>query len=196
MPLKRSILFAWLIIFLLGLAAFVYLFGQETLRDLYNRLVRRNVVTTQEPGPLTKETIYDSLLNAPIDWASQMKKLQEEGFAGNPFIADILDVNYQTKNLTLNFDFNYGDEPSQLQEIKANAACPAENSSVVSALDLALIAENVDLFSAKSGLDDEGEEIFGYLRTNDILLAYCLNETCTSIGRECVLLRVPQSESE
>src|SRR3990172_2516069 len=161
------------LITLLFFAVAIYLFAQEEIQESYNNIV--NLITPpQEPGPPKQDTLYQSFVTSPIDWHNQMNKIKEEGFSGNFFIADILNVDYPNKSLTLEIDFNYGGEFSDKQQIVARADCPIDSSYVLAQNDLFLIAETVDLF-------DDGSY---FHQSGDIFISYCQNEVCSLIGNE------------
>jgi len=168
------------LITLLFFAVAIYLFAQEEIQESYNNIV--NLITpSQEPGPPRQDTLYQSFVTSPIDWHTQMNKIKEEGFIGNFFIASITNADYLTRTLTMNFDFNFGGEFSDIRKVVAKSECPIESSYVLLQDNLEVIAEKVDFF------DDDG----AYIRqSGDNIISYCQNDNCSIIGQECILMRI------
>jgi len=188
MAINRFVPLSLAILITGGLAASAYLFGQEEIQNAYNQLVNPPS-KTQEPGPLSEETLYQSLLSAPIDWNTQMNELKEEGFNSRPFIADIIEFDVATKSLTLQFDYNYGGDFPQVEEIVTKSTCVADKSYIISSLNLQTIAEKTDIFAfTDEKLSDETQKI--YIEPDDILISYCLDDSCSKIGQECVLVKI------
>ena len=181
-----------IILFFLGLATPIYFFGKEELRNIYNNIVSPSD-STQDPSPITGNTLYESFISAPIAWDTQMKELTEEGFSGKPFIADIFSADFTTKVLSLDFDLNYGGEFPQIQRIVAKANCAVDKSYILSLMSLEKIAEKIDIFSFADIRDEEPDD--PYIRPGDLILSYCQDDFCSKFGEECILVRI-ETENE
>jgi hypothetical protein len=77
-----------------------------------------------------------------------------------------------TQNKKLGIYFYYPKDPNNIRQVSVN--CPVETSAKFYAKDLGFLGSNIDVF----------EEA----KKNDFISAFCLNEACTEIGRECVLV--------
>lgn len=168
----KSILLLFLVI--AGAALIVYLFAKEDVQNLVDTLTGNIVEIPVEEEP-AQETLLLSLFHASIDFDGQMEKLRADGFENNFFIATVANVDTDNQKVTLEMSFptNGGYET---EEKVASSSCPVESTTVIAQENMELVAEK--------------EDIFNWVEKDDLLVSYCLDSTCSSIGKECILIKI------
>ena len=157
---------------LAGAILIIYLFAKEDAENL-SETITGNTVEIPIEGEPTRETLLLSLLAGPISFDGQMAKLRTEGFENNYFIAHITKVDNKIKAFTLKMEFPVANG-FETEEKVATANCPVDSTAVLSRENLEFLAEK--------------EDIFKWAKKDDLLISYCLDSSCNSIGRECVLI--------
>ena len=170
---KKLVLLGLIVFVILGAVATAYLFLKEDIGNLGETLTGNKVEIPVEGEP-TQETLLLSLFDSPIDFDGQMAKLRSEGFENNYFIAYLNKVDASKKLFTLKMEFPV-DGGSEIEEKVATVNCPVESTAVLGQDNMELLAEK--------------EDVFKWAKVNDLLVSYCLDSTCSIIGKECVLVK-------
>lgn len=163
-----------------GAALILYLFGKEDVTNLSETITGNTVDIPIEEEP-SAETLLQSILTAPIDFDGQMAKLRTEGFENNYFIARIDKVDNKNRALTLEMKFPVGGG-FETEEKIASVNCPVDSTAVLG-------PDNTEVLVEK-------EDIFKWVKKGDLLVSYCLDSLCSSIGRECVVVDLTRGEFE
>ena len=170
---KNFKLIILIILLVVGAGFIANFFAREDIENLGETITGNTVEIPVESEP-TKETLLLSLLAGAINFDEQMAKLRTEGFENNFFIATVSGVGTKNEKLTLELSFETG-EGTETEEKIVSSDCPAENTKVISQEDLEIIKEKADIFEEAS--------------KDDLLISYCLDAACGSIGNECILIK-------
>lgn len=162
------------ILLVTGAGFIVYFFAREDIKNL-GETITGNTVEIPVDGEPTKETLLLSLLAGAINFDEQMAKLKAEGFENNFFISTVSSVDVKSEKLTLSLNFETS-EGTETEEKVVSSSCSAENTAVLSQEDLEIIKEKADIFKE--------------VAKNDLLVSYCLDATCGSVGNECILIKL------
>lgn len=170
---KNLKLLILLFLMIVGAMLITYLFAKEDIESLIETITSDAIEIPVEGEP-AKETLLLSLLHTPIDFDKQMAKLRTEGFENNFFIATVTNVNTANQKVTLEMSFPTNGGYETEKKI-ASSSCPVESTAIVAQENMELVAEK--------------EKIFNWVGKDDLLVSYCLDSTCSSIGKECILIK-------
>jgi len=116
-------------------------------------------------------SLFELALSERIDTHEQAEVLKE-GYRDNYFIAFVKEVSQSSGKMLIGIDLGHADgsENHVLEEKSVDVQCPADRTT-----DFGTRASGIDLL-AEAGAED-------------VILAYCLDENCSAIGKECVLIK-------
>ncbi len=118
------------------------------------------------------DTLLASILSGSINSRTTAEKILTDGFAGNAFFADITGVDKSSSKL--NLEINLPNQDSfESQKTISSIRCEPDKTYVISSTNLALIQNGANLIESA--------------QVGDFLWAYCLDENCSAVGKECVL---------
>ncbi|NIT04402.1 hypothetical protein GTO10_05890 [Candidatus Saccharibacteria bacterium] len=157
-----------------GAVTIVYLFAKEDVQNL-GETITGNIAEIPEEGEPTKDTLLLSLLAGAIDFDGQMAKLKQEGFENEYFTAFIGGINTSQKSFTIEMEFPT-DSGFEIEQKVASSNCPIDNTVILGADDLEVLAE--------------GEDLFKWVEVGDRIVSYCMDSRCSSIGEECILIKL------
>ncbi len=164
----------FLLVFLLiaGAVVIVYSFAREDFQNLKDTLVgkRTEIPVEEEPTP---GDLLSSLLSSTVDFDTQMAKLRTGEFENEYFIARVNKVTASEESLVLEMEFPMGDS-SEVRELVTTASCPVENTTILGPQNMEILAEKTDIFQ--------------WVKKDNLLIAYCLDSACSSVGKECILI--------
>jgi len=141
---------------------------------LGNNTVSNSSGNRQQTGGEEMSTLLASVLSVSITPQTQADKIRSEGFANNSFFADILGVNKSGNKLSLGINLP-SEKSFDTKKTTSLVQCGPDKTNVISSTNLALLKEKVNLIKNA--------------QVGDFLWAYCLNDSCSIIGRECVLVK-------
>ncbi|NIT04026.1 hypothetical protein GTO10_03810 [Candidatus Saccharibacteria bacterium] len=160
---------------ILGAAAIVFFFFEWDIRSY---LATGGEPTNSEDST-SQNTLLSVALSGDTDLTQQTAKLKAEGFKDNYIVADITSIDKSGDKLGLNINLP-STEGFETQDVTATTECTTQNTTSVSRDDYSVLSENAELF----------EEV----EVGDVLWAYCLDDSCGVVGRECVLVKVTGEE--
>lgn len=147
-------------------------------RDIRNYLPIEGEPSAED-STISQNILLSTVLSATTDLTQQTTKLKAEGYKDNYIVADITSVDKARSKLGLSINLP-GEGVFETQDVTAESECTAQNTATVSRDDFSVLKESAKLFEeAKVG---------------DVLWAYCLDDSCETIGRECVLIKVAGEE--
>jgi len=170
----------WISVILAGLAvlgAIVIVFF------FFNWDIRRYFADGEGPAApgdsVSQNTLLSAALSPDTDLTQQTAKLKAEGYQDNYIVADITSVDKTGGRLGLSINLP-GAEGFETRDVTSEAECQAQNTVSVSREDYRVLSESAEL------LEEAG--------VGDVIWAYCLDNSCETIGRECVLIKVTGEE--
>jgi len=90
------------------------------------------------------------------------------------FLADVISVNKQNKQLFLNIYWP-DNKLFSGRDLAVSVSCEPERTGMISSKNRDYLKENFELFNE--------------VAPRDLLYSFCLNPECTEVGKECVLVK-------
>lgn len=173
---KNWKLIALFILLVLGAILIAYLFAKESIQNLGETITGDEVGIPVEGEP-TQETLLSSLLDSAIDFDGQMERIRTEGFENEYFIATLNKIDSFQKLFTLGMEFKVNGTTKTEEKI-ATVNCPVDSTTVLG-------SENMELLTEKA-------DIFKWAVKGNSLISYCLDSECSSVGKECILIKTSE----
>ncbi len=170
----------WVFIILTVLAvlaavAIVFFFFSS---DILNYLWGSGEPVTSEDST-AQNSLLSIALSSSTDLTAQSAKLKDEGYKDNYVVADITSVDKAGSKLGLSINLP-SDDGFETQDVTAVSECTTQDTTSVSRDDFSVLSESAELF----------EEA----RVGDVLWTYCLDDACSTVGKECVLVKITGGE--
>ncbi len=160
MTKKKKLLSIVLII--AGVAAVIYL--------LWWNVLPRIVARSRAPAGSLLETILSGRANLE----KQAGVLKSDGYKDNYFVAEVTKIGVLDKELDIEIHLVGSGGYYTVDAKTTTVQCPQEKTTLASS-DFVTLTDNVNLL-------DEVE-------VGDIIWAYCLDDFCSTIGKECILVK-------
>ncbi|NIT04028.1 hypothetical protein GTO10_03820 [Candidatus Saccharibacteria bacterium] len=119
-------------------------------------------------------SLLESILSKRVDLDNRGEIFENEGYKDNYFVAYVTGVGVSAEKIDIEIDLGHSGDTHATEKKTVSVQCPPDKTTI-----------------ASSGFDTltQGITLLDEVEVDDVIWTYCLDDFCSEIGKECILMK-------